>query len=194
MDNVIQFHIRSIRPLLMQAETLANPLNSVTKTHKSVSGKRKKSEDDYNWRLESEWKASMYHDKALGPYMPSLNIEACISEAAKAFKQGKAVKQTVEVMGDKMPLQYSGPRDMAGLYGDGSSPFVDVRGVNVGGRKVMRARPVFMNWELTFDVGFMADLIDSNDVIRIVEHAGRVIGIGTYRPRFGRFEVVKAAA
>jgi hypothetical protein len=38
----------------------------------------------------------------------------------------------------------------------------------------------------------MADMIDAGDLRKIVEHAGRVIGIGTYRPRFGRFEVAKA--
>ena len=39
-------------------------------------------------------------------------------------------------------------------------------------------------------VGFAMTL--SEICQNIVEHAGRVIGIGTYRPRFGRFEVAKA--
>ena len=64
-----------------------------------------------------------------------------------------------------------------------------LRGVNVGGRKVMRARPLFLRWGCSFTLGYMEDLIDAQDVRRIVEHAGRVVGIGTYRPRFGRFEV-----
>lgn len=70
MSNILQFHIRSTRPLLMQSETLANPLSPVTKGHKEVAGKRKKSEDDYLWLLHSEWKASMYYDAKLGPYLP----------------------------------------------------------------------------------------------------------------------------
>jgi hypothetical protein len=192
-SNTITFRITSARPLLMQSETLANPLSVVTKTHKAVAGKRKKSEDDYLWLLRSEWAASMYHDAALGPYIPAVNIEACIAEAAKASKQGKLVKQAVSVLDDRIPLRYEGPRDIDSLYGDGSTAFVDVRGVNVGGRKVMRARPLFREWAAEFTVGFMADLIDAQDIQRIVEHAGRVIGIGTFRPRFGRFNVESAS-
>lgn len=192
MSNVLKFHISSTRPLLMQAETLANPLSLITKAHKAVAGKRKKSEDDYLWLLKSEWKASAYYDSDIGPYIPAINLEACIAEAAKATKQGKLVKQALTVLTDKVSLQYDGPRDLDKMYGDGSTVFVDVRGVNVAGRKLMRARPLFLKWEAQFEVGFMGDLIDAQDVVRIVEHAGRVIGVGTYRPRFGRFQVDSA--
>lgn len=186
----MKISIQSTRPLMMQSETLANPLSAVTKAHKAVAGKRKKSEDDYMWLLQSEWTASMYHDAKFGPYLPGLNIEACLFEGAKAFKLGKLSKQALSVMDDKVPLDYDGPRDVKTMYGDGGTPFVDVRGVNVSGRKVMRARPLFLRWGCAFTLGYMEDLIDAQDVRRIVEHAGRVVGIGTYRPRFGRFEVV----
>lgn len=192
MSSIIRFTIESTRPLLMQAETLANPLGAATKAHKAVAGKRKKSEEDYLWLLESEWRNSMYHDAKLGPYLPAINIEACIAEAAKSFKQGKLVKQAVTVLTDQAPLQYEGPRDIKTMYGDGSTDFVDVRGVGVNGKKVMRARPIFMRWAAEFEVAYMADMIDASDLRKIVEHAGRVIGIGTYRPRFGRFAVAKA--
>ncbi len=191
--NILTFNIDSTRPLLMQAETLANPLSQVTRAHKAVAAKRKKTEEDYEWLLRSEWQAGMYHDQAIGPYIPAINIEACIAEAAKATKQGKLVKQAVTVMTERAPLKYDGPRDLDRMYGDGSTTYVDVRGVNVGGKKVMRARPQFLEWGCEFDVGFMDDMIDAADLRRIVEHAGRVIGLGTYRPRFGRFEVTSVA-
>jgi hypothetical protein len=38
----------------------------------------------------------------------------------------------------------------------------------------------------------MEDLIDRGDLVKIVQHAGRVTGLGTYRPRFGRFEIASA--
>lgn len=182
--------ISSTRPLMMQAETLANPLHRETVAHKAVATKKKKSEDDYLWLLHNEWRVNMYHDAKVGPHIPPLNIEACLIEAAKSFRLGKDVKQAVSVVDDLIPLEYEGPRDIKGMYGDGSSVFVDVRGVSVSGRKVMRARPLFLRWGCSFTLGYMEDLIDAQDVRRIVEHAGRVVGIGTYRPRFGRFEVV----
>lgn len=181
------FRITGTAPLLMQAETLANPLHELTKAHKSVSGKRKKSEDDYLWLMESEWSASMYHADDIGPYIPALNIEGCIAEAGKIHRLGKTIKQAVRVMDDRHKLEFEGPRSKDKLWKSGKH--ADVRGVNVGGKKIMRCRPIFLSWATQFDVEFMEDVIDKSDLVRVVEEAGRRIGIGTYRPRFGRFTV-----
>lgn len=186
MDSMT-IRIKGTSPLLMQAETLANPLHELTKAHKAVSGKRKKTEDDYLWLMESEWSASMYFDDELGPYVPALNMEGCIAEAGKIHRLGKTIKQAVQVVNDKAKLEYDGPRKKDALWK--SNKFSDVRGVNVSGKKIMRCRPIFLNWAAQFDVAFMDDVIDRGDLVRVVEEAGRRIGIGTYRPRFGRFSV-----
>lgn len=174
-------------PLLMQAETLANPLHPLTKAHKAVSGKRKKSEDDYLWLMESEWSASMYHDEELGPFIPAINIEACLAEAGKINRMGKTIKQAVQVLTDKAKLEYDGPRQKDKIWK--AERFADVRGVGVNGKKVMRCRPIFLRWAAQFEVSFMEDVLDRADLVRSLEEAGRRIGLGTYRPRFGRFAV-----
>ena len=184
----ISFRITGTSPLLMQAETLANPLHELTKAHKAVSGKRKKSEDDYVWLMESEWSASMYYDDDIGPYIPALNLEGCIAEAGKIIRLGKTIKQAVQVVTDRAKLEYDGPRKKEKLWSAGRK-FADVRGVNVGGKKIMRCRPVFLSWAAQFEVAYMEDVLDKTDLVRIVEESGRRIGIGTYRPRFGRFNV-----
>jgi hypothetical protein len=183
----ITFRITGNAPLLMQAETLANPLHELTKAHKAVSGKKKKSEDDYLWLMESEWSAGMYFDDQIGPYIPALNIEGCIAEAGKIHRLGKTIKQAVRVVDDKHKLEYDGPRKKEKLWQ--GNKHADVRGVNVGGKKIMRCRPIFLSWATQFDIEFMEDVIDKGDLVRVVEEAGRRIGIGTYRPRFGRFGV-----
>ena len=183
----LSIRITGTSPLLMQADTLANPLHPLTKAHKAVSGKRKKSEDDYLWLMESEWSASMYHDDELGPYVPALNLEGCIAESGKIHRLGKTIKQSLQVLTDNAKLEFSGPRKKEALWKDGK--FADVRGVNVGGKKIMRCRPIFLSWAAQFEVAFMEDVIDRSDLIRTLEEAGRRVGIGTYRPRFGRFSV-----
>lgn len=183
----IKIKLTGTSPLLMQSETLANPLHELTKAHKVVSGKRKRTEDDYLWLLHSEWSAGMYHDKEVGPYIPALNIEACIAEAAKITRLGKTVKQAVQVLTEKAKLEYDGPRDKKKMWD--SNSFADVRGVGITGKKIMRCRPIFLKWSTKFEVAFMEDVLDKADLIRITEEAGRRIGIGTYRPRFGRFQV-----
>lgn len=189
----ITFKIESTAPLLMQAETLANPLHELTKAHKAVSGKRKKSEDDYIWLMQSEWSASMYYADDIGPFIPALNIEGCIAEAGKIHRLGKTIKQAVQVLTDRAKLEYDGPRKKDKMWQAGSL-FADVRGVNVSGKKIMRCRPIFLKWSAEFEVAFMEDVIDRGDLVRVVEEAGRRIGIGTYRPRFGRFSVKEARA
>lgn len=186
MDSMT-IRITGISPLLQQAETLANPLHELTKAHKAVSGKRKKTEEDYVWLMESEWSASMYYDDEIGPYIPALNMEGCIAEAGKIHRLGKTIKQSVQVQTDKAKLEYDGPRKKAALWK--SNKFADVRGVNVGGKKIMRCRPIFLGWSAQFDIAFMEDVISRSDLLRVIEEAGRRIGIGTYRPRFGRFSV-----
>ena len=183
----LSIRITGTSPLLMQAETLANPLHPLTKAHKAVSGKRKKSEDDYLWLMESEWSASMYHDDDIGPYLPALNLEGCIAEAGKIHRLGKVIKQAVQVVTDRAKLEYDGPRKKEALWK--AERFRDVRGVAVMGKKVMRCRPIFLDWEAEFDLEFMEDVIDESDLLRVIEEAGRRIGVGTYRPRFGRFAV-----
>lgn len=186
MDSMT-IRITGTSPLLMQNETLANPLHELTKAHKTVMVKRKKEEKDHLWLLESEWNASMYYDPEIGPFIPSQNIEGCIAEAGKIHRLGKAVKQAVQVVNDVAKLEYDGPRDKDALWGSGK--FSDVRGVNVGGKKVMRCRPLFTAWSAQFDISFMDDVIERKDLVEIIEEAGRRVGIGTYRPRFGRFTV-----
>lgn len=183
----LKVRITGTSPLLMQAETLANPLHELTKAHKAVSGKRKKSEDDYLWLMQSEWSASMYYDDSIGPFIPSLNMEGCIAEAGKIHRLGKTIKQAVQVVNDMAKLEYEGPRKKDALWK--SNKFADVRGVNVSGKKIMRCRPIFTKWAAEFEIAYMEDVIDRGDLVRVIEEAGRRIGIGTYRPRFGRFGV-----
>lgn len=185
--DTITIRIKGKSPLLMQAETLANPLHELTKEHKKVSSKKKKSEDDYLWLMQSEWSAGMYHDEDMGPYIPALNMEGCIAESAKIIRLGKTVKQAVQVLNDKAKLEYDGPRDKKKMWA--SNKFADVRGVNVAGKKIMRCRSIFLNWSAEFQIAYMEDVLDRADLVRITEEAGRRIGIGTYRPRFGRFDV-----
>ncbi len=183
----LTFRITGTAPLLMQAETLANPLHELTKAHKAVSLKKKKSEDDYLWLLESEWSAAMYYAEDIGPFIPALNIEGCLAEAGKIHRLGKTIKQAIRVVDDRHKLEYDGPRKKEKLWQSGKH--ADVRGVGVSGKKIMRCRPIFLSWATQFDVEFMEDVIDKADIIRVAEEAGRRIGIGTYRPRFGRFNV-----
>ena len=57
--------------------------------------------------------------------------------------------------------------------------------------RVMVNRPVFPNWTLDFDLNVIDDRAEIPVIKEILEYAGLYVGIGTFRPKFGRFEVKK---
>lgn len=91
------------------------------------------------------------------------------------------------VMTDKVKLEFDGPNTPARLWED--ARFVDCRGVKVGQAKVMRYRPIFLDWAVTLEVVVNPDVLDVAEAKKAISDAGKLIGVCEYRPRFGRFEV-----
>jgi len=184
---VLKVKITGLSPLLMHSARFANPLDPATKAHKALTSKRKKTDEDHEAIQKSEWFGGLYYSEKMGPFIPGVMVEACLFEAAKMQKLGKSAKRSIIVLEDQIKLEYKGPRDVEGLYSN--VDFVDVRAVKVQTSKLMRCRPKFNEWSGTFEIQFNPEQIEERDIIRILEDAGSLIGIGDYRPRFGKFTV-----
>lgn len=183
------YTVRGTTPLMMHNERLANPFDEITKAMKAVTGKRKKTEDDLLEIARLEWLGGLYHDPSFGIHMPGYNILSAIVSGGKLHKLGTAVKRSVLVEEDMVRIAYKGPANPEELFAD--KAFVDVRGVKVGTAKVMRCRPIFKDWAMTFTVLFDESSIQAEEVERCLIDSGRMCGLGDYRPRFGRFEVLQ---
>lgn len=173
--------------LLMHSERGLDPLDPLVKQMKSLSAQRKKTEDILQQMARTEYELSCYHDAKIGPYIPALVIEATFFEAAKLQKLGKVGKRALSVIESKVPLEYTGPRELKKLIE--SPEFRDVRGVRVGTAKVMRCRPKFNEWAITFNLAYDAEQLNRDVVVSIARDAGAKIGFCDFRPRFGRFDV-----
>lgn len=173
-------------PLLMHADRLANPLDQATKVHKEMTSKRKKTDDDHEAIGKSEFFSSLYIDND-GPFLPSMNVDAAFVEAAKMQRMGKHVKRAMMVVENRISLQYIGPRDRDGLWAD--KRFVDARSVRVSTAKLVRYRPCFDDWSAVCKVAINTDQINLNEAKQIIKNAGALVGVGDFRPRFGRFAV-----
>ena len=57
--------------------------------------------------------------------------------------------------------------------------------------RIMTARARLENWELAFKLSCFDDRAIEEKLKRTLEIAGAYIGIGAYRPRYGRFEIVE---
>lgn len=71
--------------------------------------------------------------------------------------------------------------------------YLDKRRVMIQRQGINRVRPAMqVGWKATFDLMVMLpEYIDRNFLRETIESAGRLIGVGDFRPTFGRFGIVK---
>lgn len=187
----IKFHFRGTAPAMMQSERLANPLDPLAKELKKITGKRKKTDADYEDIARIKFMGSLYYDTKLGPYWPGQNLDRMFGDAARLSKRGQDVKRAFMTMDDRIPLIYDGPRTPESLYAM-RDRFVDERSVVVQRARIMMTRPIFREWAIKFEAAFDPEVLNREDVTAFANTAGQMIGLSTYRPRFGRFVVVSA--
>ena len=71
---------------------------------------------------------------------------------------------------------------------------VDRRAVIVNKSRIMRERPIFPEWELEFEIHLLDVQLKIEAVNTILVDAGQYVGIGDYRPKYGRFIVTRFEA
>lgn len=174
-----------IKPLIHHRGDLANPLDPYAKEMKKVTSKRKKTDADYEQLSRLEFLGSLYMDGD-GPIIPAQNIEACLVDSAKKEKKGPETKAGLFCINNPK-LIYDGPQQPEDLWGDPA--FRLVSGVVVQRNRIFRTRPMFPNWSLVADLEFNDELMDRQTVVGIAHRAGQIIGLGDWRPRYGRFNV-----
>ena len=190
MSNTLTFRISGVSPLIMHNCRLANPLDQMVKQIKEITSKRKKTDEDHELLAYLEWQGGLYHDGEC-PYIPGPNLNAALVASAKKNRMGKQFQSSVLVVESKIPLEYEGPRDIEKLFK--SSRFVDTRSVVVQKSRVMRTRPIFPEWSARFTVAFDSTVVNEGEVIQAAEIAGTMIGLGDYRPQYGRFNTEVAS-
>lgn len=181
--------LRGLSPLMMHNGQLADPTNehAIALSSAVKVAKAKKTSTAWTAVAKTEFMGGLYVGENGEPVLPGEVIEGAIIAGAKARRRGGDVLSSMVVDG-AWPVDYKGPRDAEGLW---SKKFYKTLGVRVGKQRVMRTRPVFPQWGLTFEVNYNPTLINARDLLEFIEVAGAERGIGEYRPRFGRFEVVK---
>lgn len=201
--NTAQYNLTGISPLLLHNGQAIDPLNQYAKEMKRVSKKKNKTDEDQLIISRCEFFMSLYHDgkpdqitdgeilvdKDARLILPAVSIEATVIGGAKKLKQGNAAKAGIIVENDAQ-LNYNGPKDINRLWSEGKH--VHRVPARVGTARVMRTRPIFREWSCTVGISFDSAVIDEQEIFSILKAAGQQVGIGDWRPRFGRFEAARA--
>lgn len=157
---------------------------------KAISGKRKKVDADYDEMARLEWLAGLYlaNDDLI---IPDFVIESTMINGAKKSKRGPQAKCGL-FFTEHASLEFAGKPDiisdqtLAEMFASGD--FTHTIGVKVGMAKVMRTRPMFRHWSFKAIAQYDPDVLNLRDVEEIASDAGKLVGLGDWRPKHGRFE------
>jgi hypothetical protein len=152
-----------------------------------LTGKKKKVEADLLEIKRLEWRMSLYTDDKGIPCMPADNVLANVIEGARKAKMGKQASAAVFEARPFFTLNYEGPKDLVELYECGR--FCDYRPVRNQQNRVMRSRPIFRAWSVDVELMFDEGIMDIESLKSALKAGGEQIGLGDYRPRFGRYSI-----
>jgi hypothetical protein len=181
----LNFRITGASPLLMHNGQLSDPLSPFSQSLAEVHSKRKKTEADHREMSRREFFGGLYIANG-APCIPGEMLEAMILGSAKKERMGAQAKAGIIVDGNPA-LEYDGPKDPKELWED--KRFQLRISARVGMARVQRTRPRFDDWALEFEVKFLPNLLNAKNIRSFLGTGGEQVGLGDWRPRFGRFTV-----
>ena len=177
---------KGISPLIMHSCQCVNPLHPISKEMKKINAKKsKKTEDDIAKLSDLEWEAGAYWKEGLGLYIPAENVEATIRNGGKAYRKGSDIEKYVNVTDLYIPFNYGENLTKEELIQN--YEYRDTRVMTVNRARVMRTRPRFDQWNITFNLMYNEEKIDLDTIITALEYAGLYVGLCDSRPKYGKF-------
>lgn len=169
--------------------------NPATRRIKEISakGSKKITDSDREEMAFAEWKAAMYWRDGSGFYLPSDNIEKTIREGASKSRLGKLAEAASFVSEPEVPVITKDPypKHQEKLYKQPEYQLrKPVRVPPKTGARIMKVRPMVpTGWSIEFTLEYDDSVINQNDLVKAMNDAGALVGIGNWRPKFGRFIV-----
>jgi hypothetical protein len=184
----ITYQIAGVAPILLHNVRLADPTCDVVKQIKKITSKKTKTEADHEELSRLEWYGSLYLDEHENIIIPSENLESMLVAASKANKLSKLFQSGVFIEQDAI-LDYGKRLTPDELWN--SRKYINKSSVKVQKNRVLRTRPMFPVWQLEFTVTYSPEVVTKAQLDDALDIAGNLVGLGDWRPKFGRFEVVK---
>lgn len=125
-------------------------------------------------------------------YQPASHLFGCLVNAGKSFKiKGKGKSTYSKLFGSSLSIT---PECLVHKNQKWEEFTTTAINPATKGRMVV-TRPLFQNWELSFNLEILDDDIDEATVKEALDLGGRYVGIGDWRPdkkgKYGQFIVTK---
>ena len=176
-------------PLIMHSCQCVNPLHPISVELKKYTSKKKKTEDDLKKISDLEWESGAYWKEGLGLYIPAENVRATLVNGAKEIRKGTDIQKYVDILDLYIPFNYGENLTKQELID--SYEYRDTRPMTVNRAKVMRTRPRFDQWNITFKMRYDETKIDLDVIMMSLKNAGSYIGLcDSNKYGYGRFVVI----
>lgn len=182
----IKVDLKGVTPLIMHSCQCVNPLHPISIAMKKINGKkRNKTDEDLALLSDLEWEGGLYWDDDIGIYIPAENVEATVREGAKARRKGKDIVKAFSCNEMLIPLDIGERLTKEQMKSE--FRFRDVRAMKVKQSRVMRTRPRFNMWSLSFTAQYDENILDFREIVDAIEYAGQYVGLCDSRPKYGKF-------
>lgn len=176
-------------PLIMHSCQCVNPLHPISVELKKYTSKKKKTEDDLKKISDLEWESGAYWKESLGLYIPAENVRATLVNGAKEIRKGTDIQKYVDILDLYIPFNYGENLTKQELID--SYEYRDTRPMTVNRAKVMRTRPRFNQWNITFKMRYDETKIDLDVIMMSLKNAGSYIGLcDSNKYGYGRFVAI----
>ena len=161
--------------------------------HHTAPRLEREGNDDYAKRT---WRSHLHTTSRGEVFIPPTAFKNCLSEIAKFLgMQIKGKGKSTYTKHFEAGVMVSEPV-MLGISADQvvcEELFLPASGVRGDGKRVMKYYPTIPEWKAVVKFEILDDIITEEVFRHHLEHAGKYIGIGRFRPRnngfYGRFKV-----
>lgn len=179
---------KGISPLIMHSCKCVNPLHPISKEIRKLNDKprgQKLTEEELERLSDLEWEAGAYWQDGIGLYIPGENVEVTIRNGAKVNKKGKDIEKYVNVTDLYIPFNYGENLSKKELIK--RLEYRDTRPMVVSRSRILRTRPRFDQWNITFNLIYDESKIDLDTIVNAMTYAGSYVGLCDSRPKYGKF-------
>src|SRR3990167_9257367 len=180
------FKLTGGQPLLMHNGRLADPLDPYTIALKRATDVKKKTEAQHREVGRLEFIGGLYLNEDGAPIIPAENIEAMVKEAGRRKKLGKECERAVFCESNALLTGGNWPKGEDALWEWQDHALAFRKTAGMRGGTIVRTRPMFKPWTLVVSLLLDTNMLNPDTLKDLMVIAGREIGLGDWKPRYGR--------